>query len=138
MKHRTVILKNAKRQAERYDKGALCDTLFSLFLHEVITYGSSFLVGTALERGLEEKEFKHSKHDEELDQDDDPERSAPSHATQSFGIDAKKSFKCSNHKSWILKVKRRATEFFTKTPLQSAQRMKSLDRHLRSLFQFVM
>ena len=112
--------------------------LLGLLLHEIVTYGSSFLVGTALERGLEEKEFKHSKHDEELDQDDDPERSAPSHATQSFGIDAKKSFKCSNHKSWILKVKGRATEFFTKTPLQSAQRMKSLDRHLRSLFQFVM
>jgi hypothetical protein len=78
--------------------------LLGLLLHEIVTYGSSFLVGTALERGLEEKEFKHSKHDEELDQDNDPERFAPSHATQSFGIDAEKSFECSNHKRWKLKL----------------------------------
>ena len=78
--------------------------LLGLLLHEIVTYGSGFLVGTALERGLEEKEFKHSKHDEELDQDNDPERFAPSHATQSFGIDAEKSFECSNHKRWKLKL----------------------------------
>ena len=89
--------------------------LLGLLLHEIVTYGSGFLVGTALECGLEEKEFKHSKHDEELDQDNDPERFAPSHATKSFGIDAEKSFECSNHKRWKLKLVGGLQSFFTKT-----------------------
>lgn len=39
--------------------------------------------------GLEEKKSEDGKHDEELDQDDDPERSSPCHVAESFDIEVK-------------------------------------------------
>jgi hypothetical protein len=87
--------------------------LFVLLLHEIIAYSIRFFSSTSLERRLKEKEFKHRKHDEKFNQDDDPERFAPGHASKPFGIDTKKGFKCGNHIEKDRKESEMNIEIFT-------------------------
>lgn len=76
--------------------------LLLLLLHKVFSYFGCLFLSTSFKCGLKKEEFEHGKHDEEFYQDDNPQCFAPSHPSESLGIDAEKGFKCRKHINYTI------------------------------------